>query len=250
MAGSSNSGSVSGSLTLKVDGKTAVGMLAFAPSGGSSTAAMPTRLSGSAHGSSYTMMSNDGWQMDGDVSGSKTKGTLSGPDGAKAKYSGEDSAKGTVTLYCGTYSGSDSGVWNFAVGPSGDLSGAFSGFVSGDLSGSGNAQSVSISWSASDPLAGNLSGSAQGSVSASNTVTGSWQGSSQSGTFTSDQSCPGAPAIDTGEGGATSTDDGGGAITVDASAPACSPSGSVCTSPSFCCSGQCYSQTGGSSYCY
>ena len=247
VAGSSDMGRMSGSLTVKVDGATAMGKIAFGPQGGTTNAgAMPAMLQGSAHGSSYSMSSSDGWQMTGDVDGSRTKGTLSGPNNAMAKYSGEDVAKGTVTLYCGTYSGSDSGIWNFAVGPSGDLSGAFSGSVSGDLTGSGDAQSVSINWSANDPLAGNLSGTAQGSISGNSSITGTWQGSGQSGSFTSDQSCPGAPVLDTGEGGtAIASDDGGGTA-----ASSCSASGSVCTSPSLCCSGQCYSQSGGGSYCY
>lgn len=248
VAGSSNSGNVSGSLTVKVDGATAMGSIAFVMAGATANPT-PTKLAGSAHGTSYTMSSSDGWQMAGDVDGSKTKGTISGPNNAKAKYSGEDTTKGTVTLYCGTYSGSDSGIWNFAVGPSGDLSGAFSGFVSGDLTGSGNAQSVSISWSANDPLAGNLSGNAQGSVSGNNAVTGTWQGSGQSGTFMSDQSCPVAPVLEGDDGGGGSGT-GGGSGSGGSTGPTCSASGSVCTNPSLCCSGQCYSQSGGASYCY
>jgi hypothetical protein len=246
MAGSSSSGPVSGSLTVKVDGAMAMGTLAFASQGSAgSPGGQKAQMTGSAHGTSYSMASTDGWQMKGDVSGSKTKGTISGPNGAMAKFSGEDSAKGMVTLYCGTYSGSDSGVWNFAVGPSGELSGAFSGLVSGEISGSGSAQSVSITWSASDALAGNLSGTAQGSVSASNAVTGSWQGSGQSGTFMSDQSCPGAPTVVTADGGSIDTAADAGSTT-----SSCLASGSVCTSPGLCCAGQCYSQSGGGSYCY
>jgi hypothetical protein len=251
IAGSSSSGPLTGSMTVKVDGATAMGSLAFATSGSTNASTTPpTKLVGSAHGSSYAMQSVDGFQMAGSVSGSKTKGTLTGPGQVSAKFSGEDISHGTVTLYCGTYSGTDSGIWNFAVGASGDLSGAFAGAVLGDLSGSGTTQSLSLTWSASDPLAGNLSGTAQGSLSGT-TVTGSWQGSGQSGTFMSNQSCPGAPPLDTGDAGSGSMGaDDASTIVMDSGGTTCAASGSVCANPTSCCSGQCYTQSGGTSYCY
>jgi hypothetical protein len=247
IAGTSDSGPVTGSLTVKVDGATAQGSLAFATSGTTGTAPASTKLVGSAQGSSYSMASSDGsWKMAGSVSGSKTTGTLTGPNDVSANYSAEDVSKGTITLYCGTYSGSDSGTWNFVVSGSGDLSGAFAGAALGSLSGSGNQQSLSINWSASDPLAGNLSGTAQGNVQ-DGSVSGAWSGSGLSGTFMSDQSCPGAPALADDDGGGSTMVSGGG--DGGSSSLSCVASGGVCTNPSACCSSQCYTQ-GSSSYCY
>lgn len=177
IAGYDDNGSLSGSirLTLK-DGKL------------TATMGLPTgtvQMSGSLNGS----VSGDGWTAKGSVSGSSLNGSLSGPNNAKASFSAENDDGGTVTLYCGTYSGDASGIWNFAVSGSGSLTGVFSGDADGRLSGTLKGGTVSLSWSGSD-LLGNVSGQATGTAS-SGSVSGSWSGSGNSGTFASDQSCAG-----------------------------------------------------------
>lgn len=114
---------------------------------------------------------------------------LSGDGGLTAATRGSI-ATDQVRLYCGSFSGSAVGVWNFSIS-SGLLLGAYSGFdgtspVQGYLSGSLSGNEVRIVWS---ELFGN--GTAVGQVGGNGaSVSGTWQGYRDGGAWSSSESCP------------------------------------------------------------
>jgi hypothetical protein len=149
---------------------------------------------GSQDSASYTAQSSDGsTTISGTVgsNGGSTTGTLMG-SGGSGTFGGQNTRVGQVQTFCGTYSGSASGNWNFVVSAAGSLSGAFSGAASGDLTGSASGTSANLQWS--DPSL-SVSGSATGTIDSSGVVTGQWSGSGYSGTWQSSSGgCMGVPA--------------------------------------------------------
>jgi hypothetical protein len=183
---------------------------------GSST----TALKGSYDTSGSYSVAGGGYTLTGEAQGTTTSGTFTGPGGASGSFSGADIWQGGVQAYCGSYSGSASGTWNFVVDGTGGLHGTFAGNASGSLSGQATSSSVSITWSASS-----ASGTATGAISGSS-VQGSWQGSGGlQGSWQSDSSrCPGsAPTVSSSSGCVC------GNLLSQTTLSACCPSGACCT---------------------
>jgi len=131
-------------------------------------------------GGGYTM--NVAVGKDGSISG-----TYKTPDGSEGNVALVNNSDGTAQTLCGTYTGSDSGTWNFVINGDGELAGSFYGFADGIIGGSATDTSVSVSWKGE--AFGPLSGTASGALTnGGSTVSGTWESSdgSYSGTFMSD----------------------------------------------------------------
>ena len=116
-------------------------------------------------------LTGDGTTFTGTISGGRTSGTFSNPTtGLSGGFSGLDSSDSTVTTYCGTFSGGDTGVFNVQVDSSGNLSG--SAIPTSDTGGS----PVSLSGT----VTGN---SITGESSEGNSFSGTIAGNDVSGTF-------------------------------------------------------------------
>jgi hypothetical protein len=108
-------------------------------------------------------------------------------------------AGGVVTVFCGTYSGADSGTWNLVVSSEGQASGSFTnsgggshGLLSGTVSnvyvtsGSISAGNVSVQWGAGTSATGTISGTNAGVAAG---AAASWDdGKGHKGTWTGSSS--------------------------------------------------------------
>jgi hypothetical protein len=129
-------------------------------------------VKGTMDGSGRVTMSGGGWQLDGKVENGGISGDYTGPKGS-GNFAGVDATNDSVTRFCGTFSGADSGTWNLQTSSS-KATGSFAGsFASGNLDGSVSGSSVSLRYS---------------SPSASGTASGTISGSSVSGTYSGDAS--------------------------------------------------------------
>lgn len=117
------------------------------------------------------VVSGHGWSLEGNFEGRGFSGTFSGPGGASGDFAGADSATQDAARYCGHYSGSDTGVWNFVVAEDGSVHGSYS---SGSLHGSATGDGVKLSWS--EEFA---SGKATGTVDGNGKVHGTWSGEAE-----------------------------------------------------------------------
>lgn len=135
-------------------------------------------------------LSGGGYTFVGTLSGSTLAGTFSGPGGATGFFTALTIGAGTITTYCGTYSGTASGVWNFALQSTGQILGAYGGpGGSGGIIGQATGPSLSGDWGDPSPFGdyGTYSGSFSGSG-----VSGTWAetGGSDAGAFTGSTPCP------------------------------------------------------------
>jgi hypothetical protein len=93
-------------------------------------------------------------------------------------------AGGTVTVYCGTFTGLATGKWNLVVSSDGPASGSFTSSTgtSGNLSGAVSGGNVSLTWGAGTSASGPISGTSAGGATAlwndGTGGSGSWSGSS------------------------------------------------------------------------
>lgn len=149
------------------------------------------------------------YSLTGKANGGAFSGTYTSP-GNTGTFSLASATKGDVTLYCGSYDGDSSGVWNLVVDAAGNALGSHceSGGC-GALNGKVTDGSVELSDPA-DPAA-----KATGTVSNS-TASGTWKGKENSGTWhgSVDACDVGAPSDGAGGaggvGGAAATGGGGG----------------------------------------
>lgn len=133
----------------------------------------PIPLSGTFTPSTGAMdlSSSDGTtNFTGTIGSGEMSGTFTGPGGLSGGFSGLNASDSTVTTYCGTFSGGDSGVFNVQVDSSGNLSG--SAIPTSDTGGS----PVSLSGT----VTGN---SITGESSEGNSFSGTIAGNDVSGTF-------------------------------------------------------------------
>jgi len=144
------------------------------------TGSSPVSLTGTfTSPSGPLVVSGGGYQFNGTVSGSTLSGTWTGP-GATGSFTTINSTGGSsVTVYCGTYSGTNTGTWNLAVSGS-TVSGSFSDTNgnSGTLSGTVSGSTVTLTISTGGTATGTINGtSVSGTWSAGNN-SGTWSGSS------------------------------------------------------------------------
>lgn len=117
---------------------------------------------------------------------SRIEGTFTGPAGRTGKFSVlfVPKAGGTVTVYCGTFTGLATGKWNLVVSSDGPASGSFTSSTgtSGNLSGAVSGGNVSLTWGAGTSASGPISGTSAGGATAlwndGTGGSGSWSGSS------------------------------------------------------------------------
>jgi hypothetical protein len=118
-------------------------------------------------------VSGGGYTFQGTLTNGVLSGTWTGPS-SNGSFSTLVGSSSSVTNYCGTFSGQDSGTWNFTISGT-TLSGSYTGTSgSGILTGTVNGNSVSISTQSG--------GTAQGTISGTN-VSGTWMGGSKTGTW-------------------------------------------------------------------
>jgi hypothetical protein len=131
---------------------------------------------------------------------SRIEGTFTRASGAGGRFSVlfvPTKAGGAVTVFCGTYSGADSGTWNLVASSDGPASGSFSasssgsqGLLSGNVtnvtvtSGSITGGNVSLTWGPGTVATGAISGTKVGTAAGASRWddgkghTGTWTGSS------------------------------------------------------------------------
>jgi hypothetical protein len=70
-------------------------------------------------------LSGGGFVLSGVVSGGAASGTYTGPNDSSGRFAGFDSSSNPVKVFCGRYSGSDTGTgtWNIEISASGAASG-------------------------------------------------------------------------------------------------------------------------------
>jgi hypothetical protein len=121
---------------------------------------------------SFTV-SGGGYTLNGQITTSGIVGTFTGPSNS-GNFTALAGSSTTVTVYCGTYTGSSvGGTWNIVQNGT-TLNGVASGNPSVTLTGTVSGNSMSITW---------VTGSASGTISGT-TVSGTWQDPRHSGTFT------------------------------------------------------------------
>ena len=138
-------------------------------------------VSGTGGGATYTFT---GGVSAGGITGSFTMliGSVSYP----GTFTVAPGDSGTVTVYCGTYTGASSGTWNL-VKTGATLNGiATTAEGNVPLSGTVSGSSVSITV----PAGGNVTGTASGTISGTS-ITGTWQipGTVESGSFSGTTNC-------------------------------------------------------------
>lgn len=171
-----SNGSLSGEISLTVTGTTATGTFKIV----SPTASTHT-LSGNYNtGTKAVAAAGDGYSFAGAYDGTgQMTGTMSGAATGTFVASRDDN--NTAVAFCGTYTGSDAGVWSFTViGTSlaGSATSSGDGHVTG-LSGtlSGNAITVALPGGGGNLATGTRSGnSVSGTWDNHNGSTGSWTG--------------------------------------------------------------------------
>ena len=181
MATGSSGGNVSGTIALVSGGAKIVLSGSFDAATGTLT------LTGKTPSGTYSLT--------GKSSGGAFAGTYTSP-GDSGSFSLLPATSGDVTLYCGTYAGDSSGVWNLVVDASGTALGSHCDSDGcGALSGTVTGATVKLS-DPEDPAAvatGTVSGSA---------VTGTWQGQkSSSGTWQGNTDACNSAVSDGGAGG-------------------------------------------------
>ena len=129
-------------------------------------------------------VSGGGYTFTGTRSNGVLSGTFAGPGVTSGAFTAlVSTGSQPVSIFCGTFSGSDSGSWNLAMSGS-NLSGSFTGGAgSSFLTGTRSGDHVSLTF---------VNGSATGTLEDYwSTVSGTWMtnGGSQSGTWTGSWSC-------------------------------------------------------------
>ncbi len=171
-----SSGSLSGEISLTVTGTTASGTFKIVSPGASTHT-----LSGTYDtGNKKVAAAGDGYNFAGTYDGtSQLSGTMSGTASGTFDASRDDN--NTAVAFCGTYTGSDAGVWSFTVvgtALSGSATSSGDGHVT-SLGGtmSGNTITVALPGGGGNLATGTRSGnSASGTWDNHSGATGSWTG--------------------------------------------------------------------------
>ena len=174
---SDGSTSVGGSLIIVLSGGAASGTLT--PVG---AAAIPLAGTYDA-GSGGVTVSGSGHTLIGTISGETLDGTYAGPGGRLGSFGTHHGASSSdVKLFCGSYTGASSGVWNLAM-TGNSLIGAYAddGGGSAQLTGSVTGSTLSITFSG---------GTAAGTLTTATAMTGTWTAGVNSGTWTGASPCP------------------------------------------------------------
>jgi len=172
---SNGSSSAGGSLIIIIDVGSATGTLT------------PVGLAGIALTGSYNSGNGDvtltgsGRTLAGTISGGKLNGTYTGPDGVGSFGTQHGASASDVQLFCGTYTGDASGVWNLSKA-GGTLSGAYAddGGGSEQLTGSLNGSTINLNFTG---------GTASGSLTNSTTMSGNWTAGAATGTWQGHSPC-------------------------------------------------------------
>jgi len=171
-------GSTSGTIAVTItDENTATGMLATndSVSGSFHLVGVGTmNLSGTfTEPTGPLSVSGGGYTFTGGLAGGVLSGTWIGP-GTNGTFAALVAANSSsVTAFCGTFDGNDSGAWNVAQSGM-TLTGSFTGTAgSGSLSGTLVGSSVGLNFSG---------GTAQGTLNGTS-MSGTWSGSAGSGTW-------------------------------------------------------------------
>src|SRR5262249_30763096 len=110
-------------------------------------------------------------------------GTYTGPNGS-GSFTSQLSSNGDVTVLCGSYAGSSSGVWNLVEGSGGTLTGSYT-----DANGGGGGVVGGSPSGGRRPL--DYAGGTADGVLSGTSASGTWSAGNLSGTWTgSAGSCP------------------------------------------------------------
>jgi hypothetical protein len=148
----------------------------------------PTGLAGIALTGTYNSgtgavgLAGGGHTLAGTITNNELDGTYAGSAGAGSFGTHKGASSTDVLLFCGTYDGASTGVWNLAK-TGNALVGAYAddGGGSARLTGSLSGSAISISFSG---------GTAAGSLVTASTMTGTWTAGANSGTWAGASPCP------------------------------------------------------------
>ena len=121
------------------------------------------------------------YEVSGEFSDTDLTATLTEVDPNDPEFSstseiaGVDINDGRSTAFCGEYSGSSSGAWNFVVQDTGNVRGSY---TDGPLSGEARGEQVNLDWSYPKGFfcSGGGEGTASGAVNGSQGIAGTWSG--------------------------------------------------------------------------
>jgi hypothetical protein len=121
------------------------------------------------------------YEVSGEFSDTELSATLTEVDPTDPEFSstseiaGVDINDGRSTAFCGVYSGSSSGAWNFVVQDTGNVRGSYS---DGPLSGQARGEQVNLDWSYPNNFfcSGGGGGTASGAVTGNQVLAGTWSG--------------------------------------------------------------------------
>ncbi len=173
---SNGSVSVGGTVVIVISSSSATGTLT--PSGSAGIGLAGTYNSGSG----AVSVTGGGHTLTGTVSSGKLDGNYTGP-GGQGTFGTEKGATSTdVELFCGSYMGASTGVWNLAKAGNA-LTGAYAddGGGSAKLTGSLSGTNISITFSG---------GTASGTLTSATAMNGFWTAGANSGTWTGMSPCP------------------------------------------------------------
>jgi hypothetical protein len=173
---SNGSASAGGSLVIIIDVATASGTLTPVGQSGISLTGSYTPSSGAVAltgGGSRTLV--------GAISGGKLNGSYTGPEGLGTFGTQHGATASDVQLFCGTYGGASSGVWNLSKAGN-TLAGAYAddGGGSDELSGSVSGSSINLNFTG---------GTASGSLTNATTMSGTWTAGADQGTWQGHSPC-------------------------------------------------------------
>ena len=121
------------------------------------------------------------YQVNGTFNASTVTASVELVDPADSEYTprseltGFDLQAGAATAFCGSYSGSSSGAWNFVVRDTSEVTGAYS---DGPLSGSATGVDVNLNWTYPSGFfcSAGGGGAATGAINEVQTISGQWSG--------------------------------------------------------------------------
>jgi len=173
---SNGSASVGGTVVIVIVASGASGTLT--PSGSAGVALTGTYNSGSG----AVSVSGGGHTLTGTITSGELDGTYAGSGGTGSFGTHKGAASSDVTLFCGSYDGDASGVWNLAK-TGNSLVGAYAddGGGSARLTGSLSGTAISITFSG---------GTASGTLASATSMNGTWTAGAGSGTWTGTSPCP------------------------------------------------------------
>jgi len=173
---STGSASVGGTVVIVIVASGASGTLT--PEGAAGIA-----LTGSYNsGTGAVAVSGGGHSLTGTITSGELDGTYAGPGGAGSFGTHKGASPSDVVLFCGSYDGDASGVWNLAK-TGNSLVGAYAddGGGSARLTGTLSGSAISLTFSG---------GTASGTLASATSMTGNWTAGAASGTWTGTSPCP------------------------------------------------------------